>query len=229
MNPSPIADTFGDAEKFGFLPVPIAVPPMIEQAFHYRGRGQYVTLGFGVHGGVMTDMVKDAEEPEPADLYRKMLLHRVIKPHTDAFQIDLDPPGWLQSMQISEFDQRRDEFAIWSNKSRCLLLDREIRRFLVGSVTGVRDWLLLRGALYRGRRVRRSRIEPSPEMAVQKLFAWLDQQTPEPVSAQFLAEWESRFQERQAVAACTAAAFSLGFKDDDVRSLMHDVFQNRER
>jgi hypothetical protein len=202
---------------------------MIEQAFHYRGCGQYVTLGFGVHGGVMTDMVKDAEEPVPADLYRKMLSHRVMKPHTDAFQIDLDPPAWLKSMQISEFDQRREEFAIWSNKSRCLLLDRERRRFLVGSVSGVRNWLLLRGALYRGRRVRKPRVQPSPEMAVQKLFAWLDQQTPEFVSAQFLAEWERRFQERHAIAACTAAAFSLGFKGDDVRSLMRETFQNRER
>jgi hypothetical protein len=154
MNPSPIADTFGDAERFGFLPIPNPVPPMIEQAFRYRGRGQYVTLGFGVHGGVMTDMVKDAQEPVPADLYRKILLHRVMKPHTDAFQIDLDPPAWLKSMPISEFDQRREEFAIWSNKSRCLLLDRVRRRFLVGSVSGVRDWLLMRGALYRGWRVR---------------------------------------------------------------------------
>jgi hypothetical protein len=210
MSPSQISGTFGDAEKFGFLPVPIPVPPMIEQAFHYRGCGQYVTLGFGVHGGVMTDMVKDAEEPVPANLYRKMLLHRVMKPHTDAFQIDLDPPAWLKSMQISEFDQHRDEFAIWSNKSRCLLLDRERRRFLVDSVSGVRNWLLMCGALYRGRRLRTPRVKFSPEMAVQKLFAWLDQQTPELVSAPFLAEWESRFQERQAIAACTAAAFSLG-------------------
>jgi hypothetical protein len=29
---------------------------MIEEAFAYRGRSQYVELGFGVHGGVMGDL-----------------------------------------------------------------------------------------------------------------------------------------------------------------------------
>jgi hypothetical protein len=63
-----------------------------------------VTLDFGVHGGVLGDFVGDAVEPVPADLYRKLLLHPIMKPYTDAVQIDMDPPEWLNRMGISEFE-----------------------------------------------------------------------------------------------------------------------------
>ena len=74
MNESQFLEMFGDAESYGFLSVPIPVPPMIEEAFGYRGRSQYVALGFGVHGGVMGDLVGDAERPFPADLYRRIFI-----------------------------------------------------------------------------------------------------------------------------------------------------------
>ena len=187
-----------------------------------------MTLGFGMLGGVMGDFVGDAVEPVPADLYRSLLLHPIIKPYTDAFQIDADPPSWLNRMEISEFESRNEDFETWSNKSRCLLLDRERRQFFVGSVSKIRTWLILRGLLYSGRKVR-NRLCIFSEAAVQKLFAWLDEQAPVPLSAQFVAEWESKFHQRQAIAACTAAGFSLGFEADDVRSLMIlDAFRNRE-
>jgi hypothetical protein len=65
MNESQFLNMFRDAESYGFLPVPVPVPPMIEEAFGYRGRRQYITLGFGVHGGVMADLVGDAKVPFP--------------------------------------------------------------------------------------------------------------------------------------------------------------------
>jgi hypothetical protein len=65
MNESLFVNIFRDAESYGFLSVPILVPPMIEEAFGYHGRSQYVALGFGVHGGVMGDLVGNAERPFP--------------------------------------------------------------------------------------------------------------------------------------------------------------------
>jgi len=62
MNESQFLNMFRDAEAYGFLSVRILVPPMIEEAFGYRGRRQYVTLGFGVHGGVMGDLVGDLKQ-----------------------------------------------------------------------------------------------------------------------------------------------------------------------
>ena len=158
MNESQFLNMFRDAESYGFLSVPILVPPMIEEAFGYRGRRQYVVLGFGVHGGVMGDLVGDAGEPVPADLYRKFLLHPAIKPHTNAFRIEIDPPAWLKSMDIGEFESRKEDFESWSKQSRCLLLDRERRQFSVGSVHEVRSWLILRGALCKGGQVPNRRI-----------------------------------------------------------------------
>ena len=62
MNESQFLNMFRDAESYGFLSVPIPVPPMIEEAFGYRSRSQYVELGFGVHGGVMGDLVGDLKQ-----------------------------------------------------------------------------------------------------------------------------------------------------------------------
>jgi hypothetical protein len=62
MNESLFVNIFCDAESYGFLSVPIRVPPMIEEAFRYRGRSRYVALGFGVHGGVMGDLVGDLKQ-----------------------------------------------------------------------------------------------------------------------------------------------------------------------
>jgi hypothetical protein len=112
MNESQFLNMFRDDESYGFLSVPILVPPMIEEAFGYRGQSRYVDLGFGVHGGIMGDLVGDAEKPFPADLYRRFLLHPAIKPHTNAFGIEIEPPAWLNSMDISEFESRTEDLRI---------------------------------------------------------------------------------------------------------------------
>ena len=227
MNESQFLNMFRDTESYGFLPVPIPVPPMIEEAFGYRGRSQYVELGFGVHGGVMGDLVGDAEEHFPADLYRKFLLHSAIKPYTNAFRIEIDPQAWLKSMDIDEFESRKQDFESWSKQSRCLLLDRERRQFSVGSVHEVRSWLILRGALYKGRQVGNRPLLGSPAVAVQELFAWLDQQTPALVSSQHVAEWERKFALQQTIAACTGAGFRLGFDPDDIKALLRNALHGR--
>jgi hypothetical protein len=227
MNESQFLNMFRDAESYGFLPVPVPVPPMIEEAFGYRGRSQYVELGFGVHGGVLGDLVGDAERPFPADLYRKFLLHFAIKPYTNAFRIDIDPPAWLKSMDIGEFESRKEDFENWSKQSRCLLLDRERRQFSVRSVHEVRSWLILRGALYKGGQVPNRPHLGSLAAAVQALFAWLNRQTPAPVSSEHVAEWERKFAWQQTIAACTGAGFRLGFDPDDIKTMLRNALHVR--
>src|ERR1051325_11390882 len=104
MDAERISDSFSD---HGFLPVPIPVPPTLEKAFRYHGRGRFVALAYGVHGGVMGDLVGDAAEPVPVDPYREFLLCPPVKPHTEAFKIDVDPPAWLENLLISESESRR--------------------------------------------------------------------------------------------------------------------------
>ena len=175
----------------------------------------------------MAYLVGDAKVPFPADLYRKFLLHPAIKPHTNAFRIEIDPPAWLKSMDIDEFESRKQDFESWSKQSRCLLLDRERRQFSVGSVHEVRSWLILRGALYKGRLVRNRPRLGSPAVAVQELFAWLDQQTPAHVSSEHVAEWERKFALQQTIAACTGAGFRLGFHPDDIKALLRNALHGR--
>jgi hypothetical protein len=59
-----------------------------------------------------------------------------MKVHTDAFRIDTDSPAWLRPMALLEFEQQREDSEIWSNWSRCLLLDRQRQaaccRFVLG-------------------------------------------------------------------------------------------------
>jgi hypothetical protein len=220
--------SFSDAKEHGFLPVTIPVPPMIERAFGYRGRRRFVALAYGVRGGVMGDLVGDATEPVPADLYKQLLLHPAVKPHTLAFKIEVTPPAWLENLSISETESRKEGLDAWVNQSRCLLLDRERRQFFVDTVSEVRGWLMLREALYtRRKKYGRLRGE-SPESAVHDLFVWLDRQAPAPPSEQFVTIWERNFQEKLAIRGCAGAGFSLGFTADDVRSLMHEVFADHE-
>ena len=142
-----ISRSFGDAEGHGFLAVRRSrFPPMIEKAFGYQGRRRFVALAYGVRGGVMGDLVTDAVEPLPADLYRQMLLHPTMKPYTDAFQIEFDLPQWLKNLSISESESRTEELESWMKRSRCLLLDRERRQFFVDTVSEVQGWLILREA-----------------------------------------------------------------------------------
>jgi hypothetical protein len=84
---------------------------------------------------------------------------------------------------------------------------------------------MLREALYIGRKKYKRLRGQGRESAVHDLFAWLDEQTPAPLPEQFVAAWESNFQQKQAVRACVGAGFSLGFRPDDVRSLVRAAFQ----
>jgi hypothetical protein len=93
MDSRRLAERFKSAEAYGFLPVPVPVPPTIESAFRYRGTSQYVCLGFGARGGTMGDMIGDSVPAEPADLYQRFLFHPSVKPCTDAFQIETVPPS----------------------------------------------------------------------------------------------------------------------------------------
>jgi len=225
MDAQPLSRNFRDAEGYGFLPVPVPVPPMIEKAFGYQGGRRFVALAYGVHGGVMGDLVGDATEPVPKDLYRQFLLHPAIKPFTDAFKIEVDPPEWLDGLSISGSESRMEDLDHWLHQSRCLLLDRERRRFFVDTVSELRGWLMLREALYPGRKKYGRLRGRSRECAVRDLFAWLDEQRPEPLSAQSVAIWDRRFHEKLAIRGCAGAGFSLGFPADDIRSLVRSAFQ----
>jgi hypothetical protein len=227
MDAEDISRTFSDAEGHGFLPVPLPVAPTLEEAFGYEGRRRFVALAYGVRGGVMGDLVGEAEVPVPSDLYRKFLLHPTIKPHTDAFKIEVEPPEWLIGLSISESQSRMDDLESWMKRSRCLLLDRERRQFFVDTVSEVRGWLMLREALYSGRKKFGRMRKRSPEIVVHELFAWLDEQTPTLPDEQFVAGWEQRFQEKLAMRGCAGAGFELGFTGDEVRSLVREAFQNR--
>src|SRR5262245_22119403 len=138
MNP------FENAESHRFQKVPIPVPPMIEDAFRYRKNEQYVSLGFGTHGGQMSDFVGDSRAPRSADLYRSFLLHPAIKPYTDAFKIETTAPDWLKGLKMSGASSCIEQAEVWSETARCLLLDRKARQFFVGTVAKVRKWLIIR-------------------------------------------------------------------------------------
>ena len=109
MEYADIPQSFDDAESFGFLAVPIPFPPMIEDAFRYCGRERYVTLGFGVRGGVMSDFVgDDSRRPRSRYVYRSFLTHPAMKPYTKAFQIETDPPSWLEGLKIDDCEDARN-------------------------------------------------------------------------------------------------------------------------
>jgi hypothetical protein len=85
-------------------------------------------------------------------------------------------------------------------------LDRERRPFYVGTVSEIRSWLMLRGALCNRQVCNRLRRR-SPDIAVQELFAWLDEEKPVPVSTEFVAGWERKFPLQQTIAVCTGLVF----------------------
>ena len=228
MEYADIPQSFESAESFGFLAVPIPVPPMIEAAFRYCGRERFVSLGFGVRGGVMSDFVEDSRRPRSRYLYRSFLIHPAMRPYTEAFKIETDPPSWLEGLKIKHCEGREEQFERWSKTNRCLLLDREIRQFFVGTVAEVRQWLIIRPALCPAES--RKTLKPrqfnyDPERA---LINWLAGQTTDALREEFIAEWERRFHTRQSISACTGAAFMLGFEHDAVHRLMAEVFQSRD-
>lgn len=227
MDSRRVAERLKSAEAYDFLPIPIPVPPTIELAFKYRGRSQYVDLGFGVKGGVMGDMIRDSVPPEPRDLYRRFLLHPSVKPYTDAFRIETDPPEWLIDMNIADFEEYETKLDSWWNQSRCLLLDRQSRRFFVSTVAEVRNWLMFRGALFASHSQPRRRL--SADTAVKELFQFLDTQPIPTVSDLDLQAWDARFNTKRAIEACVGAAFRLGFKGDEVLDLMLDAFHPPDR
>jgi hypothetical protein len=133
----------------------------------------------------MGDMIRDAVPPEPHDLYRQFLLHPSIKPYTDAFQIETDPPEWLVEMEIAEFESYKAQVESWWHRSRCLLLDRKTRRLFVSTISNFRNWLLLRGALIaNGNAQWRLRRRLSATSAMEELFQWLDSQPTPTISGQ---------------------------------------------
>jgi hypothetical protein len=125
------------------LKVPLPVPPMIEEAFGYRRNERYVSLSFGVRGGVMKDFAKEGVPLETQDLYRSYLLHHAVKPYVDAFGIESDPPEFYKFATMGS-DADIERFETWSETSRCLLLDRKARQFSVGTVAGIGTWLIFR-------------------------------------------------------------------------------------
>jgi hypothetical protein len=201
------------------------VPPTLEEAFGYREGRRFVALAYGVEGGVMGDVVTDAAKTVPADLYRQLLLHPAMKPHSDAFHIEVDPPAWLDGLPISESELREDDLENWLNSSRCLLLDRERRQFFVDTVSEVRGWLMLREA-FTQEQPKRGRLQGrSPGSAVRDLFAWLNTQSPSAPTEQFVAIWERKFQENLAMRACIGAGLRLGFQADELQSLVRTALQ----
>lgn len=225
MRSLPIPEAFRSAQSAGFLKVPLPVPPMIEQAFRYRGEERYVALGFGIHGGVMNDSVGDAIRPKSRDLYRSFLLHPAIKPYADAFQIEMEPPSWLEGMEIEELGSHQEQIESWWNTSRCLLLDRKERLFFVGTVSKIGNWLILRGTLSTDRgKVGIGPRAHSSKLAEQALTAWLAAQSVPLLPQECLEAWERQFRDRLAIEGCMAAAFRLGFEAGDVRSMMAQAF-----
>lgn len=212
-------------ESHDFLKVPMAVPPMIEHAFSYHGDERYVSMGFGAHGGEMSDFVVESPAPDTPDLYRSFLLHRAIRPYTQAFRIEAVPPDWLEAIRVEKTDLDLENFQAWSETARCLLLDRESRQFFVGTVVRVRTWMILRPILFRTRKRCNTPGRPNPANAAEEaLWTWLNAQ-PQPVlPAEFLEEWEREFRERQAISGCIAAGVKLGFNADEVREMVIQAF-----
>ena len=230
MEYADIPQSFESAESVGFLEVPIPVPPMIEDAFRYHGHERYVSLGFGVHGGVISDFVGESHRPRSRHLYRSFLTHPAVKSYTDAFQIETDPPSWLEGLKIEDCEGREEEFETWSETSRCLLLDREGRQFFVGTIAEIRQWLILRPTLCETvkQRVLNTHQPISFKDPERALVDWLAEQPGAALSKEFIAEWERRFHTRQSIAGCTAAAFRLGFGHDTIRRLMAEAFTSRD-
>lgn len=228
-----MSDLFGGpAEDRGFLhPIPLAVPPMIEAAFRYRGNRQYVSLGFGVHGGGMNDFHRDGPRPRTRGLLTGYLGHPAVKPYTDAFRINSDGPEWMADLSPEEVVRQFPRFEAWATDARCLLLDRMARQFYVGPVMKIRTWMILRSALgfaepLRGPVERRRReIARIDERA---LWEWLDGQasaaTPAGLTPAFIEEWERRYQRQQAVSACIGAGSKLGLKSDTIGELLSETF-----
>jgi len=132
-------------------------------------------------------------------------------------------------MEIAEFESYEAQVESWWHRSRCLLLDRKTRRFFVSTISEVRNWLLLQGALFaNGNAQWRLRRRLSATSAVEELFQWLDSQPIPTISGQYLKAWEARFSAKRAIAGCVAAAFRLGFKGNEVREMMFDAFGHRD-
>jgi hypothetical protein len=207
-------------EAYGFLKIPMPVPPMIESAFRYYGNRQYVSLGFGAHGGWMADFSRDSLGPRSSSLATDFLLHPNVRPYTEAFQIEARPPAWLANAEVM---QHRNSLANWASTARCLLLDRTARQFFVGVVNPVRTWLILRIVL-RDRKMHPRAKRRSPELAERDLWKWLDGHRPQSMSPEFLKTWEGTFQKKQSASACFWAGAKLGLEPDALSDLMHETF-----
>ena len=226
-------DLFGRAEDRGFLhPIPLPVPPMIENAFRYRGDRPYVSLGFGVHGGGMSDYHRDGPRPRTRGLLTAYLQHPAVRPYTEAFRINSVGPDWLEELSPDEVLQQFPRFEQWAADARGLLLDRVARQFYVGPVMQTRTWMILRSALgYSGPRCANGGKE-QPRIArrdEQALWDWLDRQPPPDclLSREWVDEWERRYQRQEAVSACIGAGSKLGLKSSAVRELLNETFGAR--
>ena len=222
MDAESISRSFGDAEGHGFMPVPLPVRTNARRKhLDMKGGGDSsswrmasAAVSWGPCRGFNTASSQRPLSTVPA--------HPAIRPHTEAFQIEVEPPEWLISaLSISESESRRT-MKSWMKRSRCLFLDRERRQFFVDTVSEVRGWLLLREALYSGKKFGRTRGR-TRESAVHDLFAWLDEPPMVP-DDQFVTMWERRFEERLAMRGCAGAGFNLG-PGDEVRSLVREAFQ----
>ena len=231
MNRRGRPEPFAGGNSFDVLRVPLPVPPMIEQVFGYRGDEQYVSLGFGVRGGVMSDFVGEGALPQTEDLYRSYLLHAAVKPYTDAFRIETDPPECVKHVLVEESDADIEQFESWSETSRCLLLDRKARQFSVGTVAGIGVWLIFKPFLFPNSRmkVRRAKRYGSAREAEAALWAWLELQPAAPLTTDFIHTWNQTFGERQAVSGCIGAGVKLGFEAGEIRRMVAEAFRSPRR
>lgn len=220
-------EPFPSSESFEFLKVPLPVPPMIEQAFGFFGHEQYVSLGFGAQGGVMSDFVGEEAPPATEDLYRSFLLHPAIKPYTEAFRIESDPPEFAKWAPMKS-DADIEQFEAWSETSRCLLLDRKARQFSVGTVAGIGTWLIFRLFLFPQPRIqlRSARRYGSSREAESALWAWLELQPSACLTTKFIDSWNRTFSERQAVSGCIGAGVKLGFESGEIKRMVTEAFRS---
>jgi hypothetical protein len=204
---------------------------MIEDAFRYRGSERFVGLGFGVNGGTMSGgSGETTRPPKSPTLFRDFLRHPVIRPHTEAFQLETDEPTWIQALKEevnkASLLARDEEVKRWFRDTRCLLLDRGERQFYVGTITEVRSWLILRSAVFKLKRQPKSEATPKCRYPEQAMREWLDSQPLPDVPAELVREWNRKFAKRQAVSGCVGAAATLGFSLQEVDSMVEEAFRS---
>ena len=77
----------------------------------------------------MSDFVGESVRPRSRFLYRSFLSHSAIKPYTDAFQLETDPPTWLEGLSIDGCDRWQEEFETWSEARRPPVFRWQLPRF----------------------------------------------------------------------------------------------------